>query len=279
MSLKTITPFVKWAGGKSQLVDKIWERTPNDFNTYYEPFIGGGAVLFKLRPQRAVISDVNEQLINIYCQLRQDPMEVVRAVNYLDAEPCDKERYLARRNEYNEKIIKKELDAECAAYMIWINKHCFNGLYRVNGKGLFNVPYNNKQTGRSIDEHNLLNIGYYLQEADITILCSDFETACNDITPDDFVYFDSPYVPVSETASFTDYTKDGFLLEDHMRLATLYNRLSEQGVKCLLSNHDVDLVRELYHDHYIESVDVKRNINSDASKRKGKEVLIRNYDL
>jgi DNA adenine methylase len=279
VSLKTITPFVKWAGGKSQLVDKIWERTPNDFNTYYEPFIGGGAVLFKLRPQRAVISDVNEQLINIYCQLRQDPMEVVRAVNYLDAEPCDKERYLARRNEYNEKIIKKELDAECAAYMIWINKHCFNGLYRVNGKGLFNVPYNNKQTGRSIDEHNLLNIGYYLQEADITILCSDFETACNDITPDDFVYFDSPYVPVSETASFTDYTKDGFLLEDHMRLATLYNRLSEQGVKCLLSNHDVDLVRELYHDHYIESVDVKRNINSDASKRKGKEVLIRNYDL
>lgn len=279
MSLKTITPFVKWAGGKSQLADKIWERTPNNFDTYYEPFIGGGAVLFMLRPRKAVISDVNEQLINIYCQLRQDPMEVVKAVNCLDEEPCDKERYLARRNEYNAKIIKKELDAECAAYMIWLNKHCFNGLYRVNGKGLFNVPYNNKQTGKSIDEHNLLNIGYYLQEADITILCADFETACNDVTPDDFVYFDSPYVPVSETASFTDYTKDGFLLEDHIRLAELYRRLSESGVKCLLSNHDVNLVRELYHNFLIESVDVKRNINSDASKRKGKEVLIRNYEL
>ena len=279
MNKKTMSPFVKWAGGKTQLVEKIWERTPNDFDTYYEPFIGGGAALLRLRPKKAVISDVNEQLINIYKQLRADPMEVIRAVNCLDEEPCDKEHYLKKRNEYNEKIIKKELDAECAAYMIWINKHCFNGLYRVNGKGLFNVPYNNKQLGKSIDEHNLMSIGNYLQEAEIKILCADFEEACNGITPDDFAYFDSPYVPISETASFTDYTKDGFLLEDHKRLAALYQRLSENKVKCLLSNHDVELVRDMYSGFVIESVDVKRNINSDASKRTGKEVLIRNYEV
>lgn len=278
MATKKMGPFIKWAGGKGQLVDKIWERTPNNYDTYFEPFIGGGAVLFHLKPKKAVINDVNEQLINVYRQLQTDPREVIRAVNRLDQGPCDKDYYLLRREEYNKKILAKELDAECAAYMIWINKHCFNGLYRVNSKGLFNVPYNNKQLGKSIDEANIMSIGYYLQEADVTILCEDFETVCQRITPDDFVYFDSPYVPVSTTASFTDYTKDGFTLEDHQRLAALYKSLSDKGVKVMLSNHDVELVRELYKGFTIESVDVKRNINSNAAKRTGKEVIIRNYE-
>lgn len=279
MSLKSMGPFIKWAGGKGQLLEKIWQRTPNEYNTYYEPFIGGGAVLFYLKPKKAVINDVNEQLINVYRQIKKDPREVIREVNRLDAGVCDKEYYYRCREEYNKKIQTKELDAECAAYMIWINKHCFNGLYRVNSKGLFNVPYNNKQSGKSIDEANIMSIGYYLQDADVTILCDDFETICQNISSQDFVYFDSPYVPVSETASFTDYTKDGFSLEDHQRLAALYKNLSKKGVKALLSNHDVSLVRELYNEYEIESIDVKRNINSDASKRTGKEVLIRNYTL
>lgn len=272
-------PFVKWAGGKRQLLDRIWERTPNKFDTYYEPFIGGGAVLFRLKPAKAVINDTNEQLINIYRQLKADPRAVIRAVNSLDRGPCDKEYYLKRREEYNEKIQNKELDAECAAYMIWINKHCFNGLYRVNNKGLFNVPYNNKQLGKSIDEANLMSIGYYLQEADVQIYCMDFEDVCKKIGKDDFVYFDSPYIPVSETASFTDYTKDGFTYDDHVRLSKLYKHLADNGVKCMLSNHDVDLVYELYDGFKIESTDVKRNINSNAKKRTGKEVIITNYEI
>ncbi len=272
-------PFVKWAGGKRQLLDKIWERTPNKFETYYEPFVGGGAVLFHLKPQKAVISDVNEQLINVYRQLQKDPRAVIHKIKELDRHTCDKEYYLSMRAEYNEKISEHELDAECAAYMIWINKHCFNGLYRVNGKGLFNVPWNNKQSGSSMDEANLMSIGYYLQNSDVTILCEDFESVCKSVTEKDFVYFDSPYIPVSETASFTDYTKDGFSYDDHVRLATLYKELDSRKVKTMLSNHDVDLVYELYDGFKIESIDVKRNINSNAKKRKGKEVIITNYEV
>lgn len=270
-------PFVKWAGGKKQLLDRLKARMPATYERYYEPFIGGGALLLELQPERAVINDTNEQLLNVYRQLKVDAEAVISAVDILDAEPCDAERYIAIRKIYNAKIQAHELDAECAALMIWINKHCFNGLYRVNSKGLFNVPYNNREGGVSIDATNLRNIGLYLKSKDVEIRQGDFEAACADVRPGDFVYFDSPYVPISETANFTDYTKDGFSLEDHKRLAALYRRLSEQGVKVMLSNHNVPLVHELYNGFTIVQVDVRRAINRDASKRSGKEVIITNY--
>lgn len=137
------SPFVKWAGGKGQLLEKLKNRLPDSFKTYYEPFVGGGALLLEIKPQKAVINDINEQLINAYRQLKAEPRDVIRAVRRIEETPCDKDFYLAMRERYNEKIAKGELDAECAGLMIWINKHCFNGLYRVNRKGLFNVPYNN----------------------------------------------------------------------------------------------------------------------------------------
>lgn len=279
MALKKMGPFVKWAGGKNQLLDKLHDRVPNSFGTYYEPFIGGGALLLSERPKEAVISDINESLINVYNQIRIDLRAVIKAVNAIDEGSCDKEYYYQIRERYNQKISDGELDAECAGMMIWVNKHCFNGLYRVNAKGLFNVPYNNKQTGKSVDEANIMNIGYYLQNSNIQILCQDFEKTCEAAKSGDFVYFDSPYIPVSETANFTDYTKDGFSYEDHVRLANLYKRLSDRGVKVMLSNHDVPLVYELYDGFKIENVDVKRNINSDAKKRTGKEVIITNYEV
>lgn len=276
MEFKT-GPFVKWAGGKKQLLDRLEARMPTAYERYYEPFIGGGALLLDLQPERAVINDTNEQLLNVYRQLKIDAEAVIAAVNILDTEPCDVERFMATRKAYNDKIQAHELDAECAALMIWLNKHCFNGLYRVNSKGLFNVPYNNKEGGVSIDETNLRNIGHYLRTKDVEIRQGDFEAACSDVQPGGFVYFDSPYVPISETANFTDYTKDGFSLEDHKRLAALYRRLSEQGVMVMLSNHDVPLVHELYSGFTIEEVNVRRAINRDASKRFGKEVIITNY--
>ena len=279
MAFKKMGPFVKWAGGKNQLLDKLHNRVPNSYGTYYEPFIGGGALLLNERPKKAIISDVNEQLINTYLQLKADPRAVIRAVKRLDEGICDKDYYLVTREAYNKKIQAHELDAECAALMIWINKHCFNGLYRVNGKGLFNVPYNNKQTGNSIDEANLMSIGYFLENSNVDILCQDFEITCDSAQAGDFVYFDSPYIPVSETANFTDYTKDGFTYEDHVRLAELYKRLADRGVKVMLSNHDVPLVYELYDGFKIENVDVRRSINSDAKKRVGKEVIITNYEV
>ena len=210
-------------------------------------------------------------------QLKISADSVIKKVNELDAVTCTKEVYYANREQYNKKISACELDAECAALMIWINKHCFNGLYRVNSKGLFNVPYNNKVNGRSIDETNIRAISEYLQSTDISITCLDFEKACDAVSAGDFVYFDSPYVPESVTASFTDYTMDGFPLADHERLAALFKRLDSIGAKLMLSNNDVPLVRSLYSDYKIRSIDVKRNINRNASKRAGKEVLITNY--
>ena len=276
MDFKT-GPFVKWAGGKKQLLDRLEPRMPETYERYYEPFIGGGALLLDVQPELAIINDTNEQLLNVYRQLKLDAEAVINAVNVLDADSCDTACYLATREKYNAKIKAHELDAECAALMIWINKHCFNGLYRVNSKGLFNVPYNNKATGVSIDATNLRNIGLYLQSRDIEIRQGDFEDACMDVAPGDFVYFDSPYVPISETANFTDYTKDGFSLEDHKRLAALYRKLAAQGTKVMLSNHNVPLVHELYIGFTIEEVDVRRAINRNAAKRSGKEVIITNY--
>ena len=276
MNCKT-KPFVKWVGGKRQILDQLKSMMPDGYNRYYEPFIGGGALLLDVQPQNAVINDVNAQLLNVYCQLKADPEAVISIVEELDGIPCDKDRYYQMRDRYNRKIQSQEMDAECAALMIWVNKHCFNGLYRVNSKGLFNVPYNNKVNGASMEVDNLRNIGQYLQQSAVEIKEGDFEDACRDVQSGDFVYFDSPYVPVSDTASFTDYTKEGFSLEDHKRLAALFKRLDRLGAKLLLSNHDVPLVHELYKGYRIEGLNVRRGINSVASKRTGREVIVSNY--
>lgn len=278
MAKYKMSPFVKWAGGKKQLLERLREHAPKEFGTYYEPFIGGGAFLLDFQPEKAVINDVNEQLLNVYVQLKNNAEAVIEAIARYDAVECDTDYYMAVRELYNRKIAMHELDADCAALMIWINKHCFNGLYRVNSKGLFNVPYNNKRNGVSVDADNLRTIGMYLREFQVIIRQGDFELACEDVKPGDFVYFDSPYIPVSETANFTDYTKDGFLFEDHKRLAELFRRLDSAGAYLMLSNHNVPLVYELYQGFKIEEVDVRRNINRDASKRVGKEVIITNFE-
>lgn len=273
----SLSPFVKWAGGKGQLLDRLIARMPSEYNHYFEPFIGGGAMLLTLNPEQAMINDVNAQLVNAYRQLKQDAHAVVDAISTYEAIPCTKALYIDMRNKYNEKIEAGILDTECAALMIWINKHCFNGLYRVNSKGFFNVPYNNNVNGKSCDRDNLLGIGNYLKQNDVRILQGDFEAACEGVTTGDFVYFDSPYVPISDTANFTDYTKDGFSYEDHVRLSELFKELDKRGAYVMLSNHDVPLVHQLYEGFSIESTAVKRMINSDASKRDGKEVIITNY--
>lgn len=273
-----LNPFVKWAGGKKQLLDKLYSRVPTQYGTYYEPFIGGGALFLALQPARAVISDINEQLLNAYLQLKNNAEAVIHQIESYDSTPCDKAYYLSMRDIFNHKIRHNELDLECAALMIWINKHCFNGLYRVNSKGFFNVSYNNKISGNSIEKHNLTAIGNYLQNHEISIQHSDFETACSKVKRGDFVYFDSPYVPVSPTAHFTDYTKGGFSLEDHKRLAKLFRKLDKRGAFVMLSNHNVPLVHELYRAYHVEIIEVRRNINRDGAKRIGQEVIIRNYE-
>ena len=182
-----LTPFIKWAGGKTQLLGEIISRLPKTYNRYFEPFIGGGALLFSVQPASAVINDINPQLINIYKQLKMHVEAIICAVNELDRPICHKERYFAIREQYNSKIRDQILDVECVALMIWLNKHCFNGLYRVNTKGEFNVPFNNKTHGSSIDANNLRAISGYLNRNNIELRNGDFEAACRDVQAGDFV--------------------------------------------------------------------------------------------
>ena len=271
-----IGPFVKWVGGKGQILHEIISRLPDEYNHYYEPFVGSGAVLFGIQPERARINDINTQLINIYAQLKISSEKVINAVKKLDSVECNKDYYYENRGIYNEKIQNGILDAETAGLFIWINKHCFNGLYRVNGQGLFNVPYNNRTSGSSMVEENLKDIGLYLQNVEICNV--DFAEFCNSVKKDDFVYFDSPYIPESETADFTSYTKGGFGIEEHKRLAALYKTLDQKGAKLMLSNNHTALVYELYAGYKIDSFAVKRMINRNAGKRTGREVIVTNYE-
>lgn len=282
MSNSSIAPFVKWAGGKRQLLSQIKERMPEKYNSYYEPFVGGGAVTFELLPVNALINDINKALINAYKQICNTPKAFLEAVNRLDTEMLGKktevlgkEYYYSLREHYNDKLMKAEYDVELAALFVFINKHCFNGLYRVNGKGLFNVPYNNSRRA-SVDEDAIMEISKYLQS--VTIIDGDFEEACKNAKKGDFVFIDSPYAPLNPT-SFESYTKEGFDIESHKRLAKLYDELTARDCYCMLTNHNTDLINELYGNkgYKLDVVSVKRMINSDASNRVGEEVIICNY--
>ena len=277
MSNSMVAPFVKWAGGKRQLLPQIKERMPEKFNDYYEPFVGGGAVAFELLPDKALINDINKALINAYRWISDAPEDFIDAVNKLDKEMWEdgKEYYYSLREHYNDKMMKNEYDIELAALFVFINKHCFNGLYRVNGKGLFNVPYNNSRRA-SVDMESIMMTSKYLQG--VTITDGDFEVACRNAKEKDFIFIDSPYAPLNPT-SFESYTKEGFDVESHNRLASLYDDLTGRGCYCMLTNHNTEFIKELYGNkgYRIDVVSVKRMINSDASNRVGEEVIICNY--
>ena len=250
---------------------------PEKYNDYYEPFVGGGAVIFDLLPANALINDINKALINTYRIICNESDAFLKEVNRLDNDMWEdgKKYYYSIREHYNDKLMRSEYDVELAALFVFINKHCFNGLYRVNGKGLFNVPYNNSRRV-SVDEDVIIATSEYLRG--VTIIDGDFEQACKNAKKGDFVFIDSPYAPLNPT-SFESYTKEGFDIESHKRLAKLYDELTARGCYCMLTNHNTELINELYgnKDYKIDVVSVKRMINSDASNRVGEEVIICNY--
>lgn len=277
MSNSKVAPFVKWAGGKRQLLPQIKERMPEKYNNYIEPFVGGGAVVFGLLPENALINDINKALINAYRQICNEPDMFLKVINKLDQEMWEdgKKYYYSLREHYNDKLMKAEYDVELAALFVFINKHCFNGLYRVNGKGLFNVPYNNSRRS-SVDESVIMEVSEYLQG--ITIMNGDFQEISANAKKGDFIFLDSPYAPLNPT-SFESYTKEGFDIESHRRLSKFYDELTAKGCYCMLTNHNTELINELYGNkgYKIDVVSVKRMINSDASNRVGEEVIICNY--
>ena len=271
-------PFVKWAGGKRQILDKLKKLVPEDFNTYYEPFVGGGALLFDLAPENAVINDSNEELINVFNVLCNDKKysKMCRYLNKFERKHDEEFYYEIRNIDRNKKKFNKLNDSKRAARTIYLNKSCFNGLYRVNSKGEFNVPFGKKTKVNTYDGENLLNVHSYLTLNNISILCTDFEDAVSTAKEGDFVYFDPPYD--SDTSTFNSYTEDGFNKDEQRRLAKVFKELDKKGVKVMLSNHNTTLIKELYKDYNFYVIEAKRSINSNGKKRgKVEEVIITNY--
>lgn len=268
-----IYPIVKWIGGKRQLMPTLLKNIPKKYNRYLEPFIGGGALFFKLNPDNAYISDMNAELINLYCVVRDNVYELI---NDLCKHKNTKEYFTEIRNLDRSDDYAELSNIEKASRFIYLNRTCFNGMYRVNTQGQFNVPYGAYKNPKIVDRENLIQCSELFKKTEI--LCSDFSAVLGHVNKDDFVYLDPPYVPINETSSFTSYTKDGFNDNMHIKLKEVCDELDSMGVKFLLSNSDTKLVHELYANYNVKKVYAVRAINSNADKRgKITEVLVRNY--
>jgi len=268
------TPFLKWAGGKGQLLQEIRQRLPENFTTYFEPFLGGGAVFFGFQPMRAILSDSNPELIQTFLSVRDEPDALMSALDqHIDHRT--EESYFYR--------IRDELDpatlgtADRAARTIFLNKTCFNGLYRVNARGKFNVPWGAYRNPKLYDRTNILAAAELLH--DKIVLRADYQVVCAYARDDDFVYLDPPYHPISETSRFTGYTKDDFGLTQQEQLAKTFRELDTRGCKVMLSNSATESIRSLYSGFRTEKLKAIRAINSKPTGRGPiDELLIMNYD-
>lgn len=269
-------PFLKWAGGKGQLLPILKNNIPSNFNTYFEPFIGGGALFFSLLPPKAVINDLNFEIFNLYSVLKNHTDELEETI--LQFENKSDYYSILRGIDKIAPVYNELSNVTKAARTLYLNKTCYNGLFRVNKAGQFNVPFGNYKNPMFFDRDNFNLLRGYLNKASIQILNMDFADAVSDAKKGDFVYFDPPYDPVTITSSFTDYNKDGFGKTDQVRLKKLCDALNERGVLFLLSNSSTPFIKELYSNYKEIGVKAKRNINSNGSKRgEVSEILVRNY--
>lgn len=287
-----VKPFLKWAGGKTSLIKEISFFYPFDdgIDVYIEPFLGGGAVLFdilnKYNLKKVYVSDINKELINVYNNLKYNVDELIDSLEFIENEYLllsdekRKEYYLKKRNEFNEIGISLKK----SVLFIFLNKTCFNGLYRVNKKGEFNVPIGSYKKPVILDRENLINISYKLKNVDIQV--SDYKNCMKYINERTFVYFDPPYRPLSSTSSFTSYTNQNFDDLAQKELARFVEKIDKKNAKFLLSNSDpknIDVndnfFDDLYKDFYIKRVYTSRAINSKGSLRgKISEILVTNID-
>ncbi|WP_016953169.1 DNA adenine methylase [Anabaena sp. PCC 7108] len=263
-------PFLKWAGGKNRLIPQYEGYFPPHFHTYYEPFLGGGAVFFHLRPKTAILTDINAELITTYHCVRDHVQELIELL---------KEHKIGHNPSYYYDVRNycERTDLEKAARFIYLNKTCFNGLYRVNSQGKFNVPLGRYKNPGICQEDVLRIASQALSQADIQQ--ADFTEVLNYATSsDDFVFFDPPYYPVSETSYFTAYSRYAFAESQQVELRDVFVKLAERGVKVMLSNSDCKFIRELYSNFNIHTISAARSINSNAKKRgKITEVLVTSY--
>lgn len=259
-------PLLKWAGGKSQLLTKILPLIPTQYGKFIEPFFGGGAVFFATVPEKAIIADANPELVNLYIQIASNVEEVIE---HLKQHKNDHDYF------YEVRALdrKRMTDTEAAARTIFLNKTCFNGLYRVNKKGHFNVPFGRYKNPTICDEENLRKASILLNKAEI--VCGDYKEILRSYAaPGDFIFLDPPYLPISQNSDFKRYTKEQFHEENHIELAEEVNRLHELGCYVILTNSNHPLAHNLYQEYDIKIVPTKRHINCNGNRRMGEDIIV-----
>ena len=285
-----LQPIVHWAGGKRRILPELLKRVPQKYGTYFEPFVGGGALLFALKPANAFVSDSNVNLITLYNVIKEQPQLFANAVKRINASAVRevqargsmKSVYHHFRDKYNsfDNNVWTKNRVLVSALFVWLNRYCFNGLYRVNKRGEFNTAFGSRDYVDFTEIlENVEDLSSYLSSC-VTMQCCDFESACSKVQQGDFVYFDPPYVSITESSDFRQYTKDGFTLSDQCRLAECAMQLAARGAYVLLSNSDTPAVRNLYSFLNIETITAPRTISGKASSRKPvSELLISNYTV
>ncbi|PLX44418.1 MAG: modification methylase [Deltaproteobacteria bacterium] len=267
------TPFVKWAGGKRQLLEELVKRVPNSYARYIEPFVGGGALFFALAPKRAILIDLNAELINLYRVVKEQPRELMKEV---EKHRNEEEYYYSLRSLDRTAEFAELSEVERASRFLYLNKTGYNGLWRVNSRGENNVPFGRYKNPTIADPVKMTASSTAL--ASSILLCGDFSEVEHAARANDFVYLDPPYHPLSETSGLTGYSSGGFSAEDQIRLRDLALRLTERGVKVMLSNSNTPFILKLYSRFNVDRVNAKRTINCKGAKRGAvSELIIRNY--
>lgn len=274
--MSDLVPILKWAGGKRQLLPQIIPLVPSDFKRYYEPFVGAGAVLFELHPETAVINDTNAELINVYTVIREQPDELIRILEGYDESHCKEFYYEIRDLDRDKEAFENLPDLEKAARTIYLNRTCFNGLYRVNKQGFFNTPIGRNSVVKIVNKKGILAIHDYLVNSDIVIMNTDYKKALETVDKGDFVFLDPPYYPTNKD-SFLRYDIRHFGVQAQEELKKLCDSLTERGIRFIETNSDCDEIKELYSDYNQLEVDVRRCINARSDGRRGKELIISNY--
>lgn len=277
--MRSIGPFVKWPGGKSSLISELTKHTPNNFKSYHELFVGGGALFLSLNAKKSNINDINKGLIDIYLTIKNKPLNLLNKLQelkdvYLQGKMSSKKAiYYKSRKMFNYQKLDK---ISRSAYFIFLNKTCFNGIYRENSRGYFNVPFGNHESPEIFNKDNILGISEALQDTTITKM--PYENALKKVRKGDFVYLDPPYFSDSARGNFTKYHKSRFLKDDHFKLKREVDKLDKKGVFFLLSNSDNHMIKNLFMQYKIITVNVNRTISCKSGSRGiVSELLIKNY--
>lgn len=275
---KLVSPFVKWVGGKRQIMPSIIELLPKNIGAYkyIEPFIGGGAVLLHLQPKKAIINDFNSELINVYQCVKNELDELIIDLKKHRNEP---DYFYALRGLDRDINFKKLTNVQRASRIIYLNKTCFNGLYRVNNAGEFNAPFGRYKNPNIVNESTLKAVSRFLNTNQIVINNGDYSTILKRANEKSFVYLDPPYHPISESSNFTGYIQGGWSMDDQIELRKACDDLDKRGVKFLLSNSSAQFIKDQYKRYHISTVKANRAINSNGTNRgEIDELLIRNYE-